>query len=91
MDSRPGAAHRAASGAAGESVRERESAHMYVRKALQSPASYMCEQDFSYFTSIRSKDRNHSDSVEDEIHVCFSQIRLRIEYSCSERQAPVSH
>lgn len=56
---------------------ERDS--MYVRKALSICLfldSHMCAQAFSYFTGIRSKGRNHSDSVEDEIHVCVAQIRL---------------
>jgi hypothetical protein len=36
---------------------------------LQFAASYMCEQAFSCLTSIKSKDRHHLISVEDEIPV----------------------
>ena len=36
---------------------------------LQFLTSYMCEQDFSYLTIIKSKDRNRLFSIDNEIRV----------------------
>lgn len=58
---------------------------------LQFSTSYMCEQAFSCLTSIKNKERNRLLSVEDEIRVCLSQLRPRIEHLCSKKQAQVSH
>jgi hypothetical protein len=46
---------------------------------LQLSTSYMYEQAFSCITMIKSKDRNHLLSLEDELRVCLSKIRPRIE------------
>jgi hypothetical protein len=53
--------------------------------------SYMCEQALSCLASMKSKDRNHLISVEDEIRVCLCQFQPRIEYLCSKKQTHVSH
>jgi hypothetical protein len=46
-----------------------------VKILLQFSASYICEQDFSCLTDIKSKDRNRLLSVEEELRTCFSKIR----------------
>jgi hypothetical protein len=51
---------------------------------------YMCEPDFSFLTFMNSKDTNHLISVEDEICMCLTQVRPRIEGLCNKKQAHVS-
>ena len=58
---------------------------------LKFSTSYMCEQGFSYLTSIKSKEKNRIPSIENEICVCLSKVQPRIKYLCSRRQAQVSH
>ena len=58
---------------------------------LHFSTSYICEQAFSYLTRIKSKDRNCLFSIENEISVCLSKVRLWIKNLCSKRQAQVSH
>jgi hypothetical protein len=58
---------------------------------LQFSASYICEQTFSFLTSMKSKDRSRPISVEHEMRVCLSQVRPKIKYLCSKKQALVSH
>jgi hypothetical protein len=41
---------------------------------LQFSTSYMCKHGFSCLTSIKSKDRNHLISVQDEICVCLPKV-----------------
>jgi hypothetical protein len=53
--------------------------------------SDVCEQAFSCLTSIKSKDRNHPISVEDELHACLFKVRPRIKYLSSKKQAQFSH
>jgi hypothetical protein len=55
-----------------------------VNILLQFSTSYMCEQAFPCLTSRKSKYRSHLISVEDEICVCVSQVRPRIEYLCGK-------
>jgi hypothetical protein len=62
-----------------------------VNILLQFSVSYICEQAVSFLTSMKSKDRNHLISVEDEICVCLSQVLPRIGYLCSKKQARISH
>ena len=50
----------------------------------QFSTSYMCEQGFSYLTSIKSKDRNRLLTIEKKIHVCLSEAPSRNKYSCSK-------
>ena len=58
---------------------------------LQFSTSNMCEQVFSYLTSIKSKDRGRLLSVENEIRVCLFNVRPRITYLCSKREAQVAY
>jgi len=40
---------------------------------------------------MKSKDRNHLLSLEDELVVCLSKIRSRIKQLCKKKQAQISH
>ncbi|XP_068115889.1 zinc finger BED domain-containing protein 5-like [Hyperolius riggenbachi] len=62
-----------------------------VNILLQFSTSYMCEQAFSCLTCIKSKARNRLLSVEDEMRVCISKVRPRIDALCKNKQAQVSH
>jgi hypothetical protein len=58
---------------------------------LQFSTSYRCEEAFSCLTNIESKHRNRLLSVEEELRVCLSKIRPRIQRLCEQKQAQVSH
>jgi hypothetical protein len=42
-------------------------------------------------TNIKSKERNRLLSVEEELQVCWSKIRPRIQDLCKKKQVQVSH
>ena len=44
---------------------------------LQFSTSYLCEQAFAYLTNMKSKSRNRRLSVEEELRVCLSEIRVK--------------
>ncbi|XP_021941809.1 zinc finger BED domain-containing protein 5-like isoform X2 [Zootermopsis nevadensis] len=74
------------------SVKEYPAIHREaINILLQFSTAYMCEQRFSYLTSIKTKDRNRLLSVEDEIRMYLSKVRPRIKYLGTKRQAQVSH
>jgi hypothetical protein len=50
-----------------------------VNILLQFSPSYLCEQAFSCLTNIKSKGRNHLHSVEEQMRVCLTKIRPRIQ------------
>jgi hypothetical protein len=62
-----------------------------VNILLQFSASYVCEQAFSCLTNIKSEERNRLLSVEEELRVCLSKIRPRIQHLYKNKQAQVSH
>jgi hypothetical protein len=59
-----------------------------VNTVLHFSTTYLCELGFSALTNIKNKKRER---LEQEMHVCLSSIRPRIELSCKKRQAQVSH
>lgn len=66
-----------------------------ARKALQIllqfSTSYLCELGFSTLTNIKYKKREKLKCVEEEMRVCLSEIRPRIEEICRSHQAQISH
>lgn len=66
-----------------------------AEKALQLlllfSTSYMCEFGFSAMSNIKHKKRERLLSVEEELRVCLSKIRPRIQLLCTKRQAQCSH
>jgi hypothetical protein len=62
-----------------------------VKTLLQFPTYDLCEQAFSCLANIKSKRRNNLLSVEEELRVCLSKIRPRIQHLCKKKQAQVSH
>jgi hypothetical protein len=50
----------------------------------------MCEQPLSFLTSIENNDRNRLISGEDELRVCLSKVRPRINYLWSKKKAQAS-
>jgi hypothetical protein len=62
-----------------------------VNILLLFSTSYLCEQAFSCLTNFKSKERNRLLSVEEELRVCLSKIRLRIQHLYKNEQAQVSH
>jgi hypothetical protein len=61
-----------------------------VNILLQFSTSYLCEQAFSCLTNIESKEENRLLSVEEELRVCLSKIRPRIQHLYKKNQAQVS-
>ena len=49
---------------------------------LQFSTSYLCELGFSTLTNIKYKKREKLNCVEEEMRVCLSEIRPRIEEIC---------
>jgi hypothetical protein len=45
-----------------------------VKILLRFSTSCLCEQAFSCLTNIKSEERNHLPSVEEELQVCLSKI-----------------
>jgi hypothetical protein len=62
-----------------------------VNTLLHFSTTYYCELGFSVLTNIENKKREGLLSFEQEMHVCLSSIRPRIEILCKKRQAQVSH
>ena len=66
-----------------------------VKKALKImllfSTTYICEQAFSAMTTIKNTKRERLLSVEEEMRVCLSTIRPRINEICRYHQAQVSH
>jgi hypothetical protein len=62
-----------------------------VNILLLFSTSYFCEQAFSCLTNVKSKERNRLLSVEEELRVCLSKIRPRIQHLYKKKQAQVSH
>ena len=58
---------------------------------LQFSTSYLCELGFSTLTNIKYKKREKLKCVEEEMRVCLSEIRPRIENICKRHQAQISH
>jgi hypothetical protein len=61
-----------------------------VKILLQFSTSCLCEQAFSCLTNIKIKDRNRLLSVVEELRVCLSKIRPRIQHLCKKKQTQVS-
>ncbi|KAF0749124.1 SCAN domain-containing protein 3-like [Aphis craccivora] len=58
---------------------------------LHFSTTYLCELSFSALTNIKNKKRERLLSVDQEMRVCLSSIRPRIELLCTKRQAQFSH
>jgi hypothetical protein len=57
-------------------------------KILLQFSTYLCEQAFSCLTNIKGKERNHVRSLEEELSVCLSKIRPRIQH-CAKRNSGI--
>jgi hypothetical protein len=62
-----------------------------VNTLLHFSITYLCELGFSALTNIKNKKCEGLLSLEQEMRVCFSSIRPRIELLCKKRQAQFSH
>lgn len=62
-----------------------------VNILLHFSTTYLCELGFSALTIIKNKKRERLLSVDQEMRVCLSSIRPRIELLCTKRQGQVSH
>jgi hypothetical protein len=62
-----------------------------VNTLLHFSTTYSYELGFSALTNIINKKRERLLSLEQEMRVCLSSIRQRIELLCKKRQAQVSH
>jgi hypothetical protein len=58
---------------------------------LHFSTTYVCKLGFLELTNIKNKKCEWLPSLEQEMHVCLSSIRPRIELLCKKRQAQVSH
>jgi hypothetical protein len=58
---------------------------------LQFSSSYLCEQAFSCLTNIESKERNRLLFVKEDLRVCLSKIRPRIQHFYKKKQEQMSH
>jgi len=58
---------------------------------MQFSTSYLCELGFSTLHNIKSKKRERLCCIEDEMRVCLSEIRPKIETVAIKHQAHVSH
>jgi hypothetical protein len=61
-----------------------------VNTLLHFSTTYLCELGFSALTNMKKKKREILLSLEQEMHVCLSSIRPRIELLSKKRQAQVS-
>ena len=62
-----------------------------LRLLLLFSTSYMCEFGFSALSNIKNKNRERLMSVEEELRVCLSNTRARIQLLCRQHQAQCSH
>lgn len=58
---------------------------------LPFSTSYLCEQAFSALTEIKSKKRGRLISIDEEMRLCLSSVRPRINEICSKKQSQISH
>jgi hypothetical protein len=58
---------------------------------LQFSTTYLCEFGFSALTTIKNNKRERLLSIEDELRVCLSSVRPRINKICKNHQAQISH
>jgi hypothetical protein len=58
---------------------------------LHFSTTYLCEQGFSGLAYIKNKKREQRLSLDQELRVCLSAIRLRIKQLCKSKQAHISH
>jgi hypothetical protein len=58
---------------------------------LQFSTTYLCELGFSALATVKNTKRERLLTVEDELRVCLSKIRPRIQQICKNNQAQVSH
>ena len=57
----------------------------------QFSTHYICEQASTCLTIIMSRDENHLILVENEVHVCLSQVWSRTEYLCTRKASTSFH
>jgi hypothetical protein len=62
-----------------------------VNTLVHFSTTYLNELGFSALTNMKNKKRERLLSLEQEIHVCLSSIRPRIELLCKKRLAQISH
>jgi hypothetical protein len=62
-----------------------------LRALLPFGSSYLCEFGFSALTEIKSKKRERLGMLDEELRVCLSNIKPRINVICNQKQAHVSH
>ena len=54
-------------------------------------SSYLCEHGFSALTEIKCKKRERMLMLDDELRVCLTNIELRLDLICQQKQAHPSH
>jgi len=62
-----------------------------IKLLLQFSTTYLCELGFSALATIKNTKRERLLSVEEELRVCLSNIRPRIQLICNKLQSQVSH
>jgi len=68
-----------------------ELSYSAIKILLPFGSSYLCELGFSALTEIKSKKRERLQIVDQEMRVCLSAIKPRLDIICANKQAHPSH